>query len=310
MVAAAAAAGGGTFAAFSATTTDTSSLSGAPDFTAPTVSSTKIAKQTGYTPDYIRQGGTYFVYANVTDTGNPASGISTVKADVSTITTGATAITLSPGSFSVGGVTYNYRSAVQTANAALTAVPKAYTITTTDVAANSKLWNGFSVNVDNTAPTITGADYQAQNKAGGTAGRMEAGDTLTVTFPEAMDPQSILAGWTGASLTVTVKGVNNGTTDTVQVYDSTGATLSNLGLLRVGDRMSANVDFTASSMVQAGGVLTITLGTPTVPANLKTQAATTLTWTPTTSAYDRAGNVFSTSAGTTVTESGASDTDF
>ena len=68
----------------------------------------------------------------MTDAG---SGVATVRANVSTVTTGQTAVALVAGSYSVGGVSYNYRSASVTANAVLAEGAKAYTITATDVAA-------------------------------------------------------------------------------------------------------------------------------------------------------------------------------
>ena len=111
---------GPTFAGFGATTSNSAdTFAAAADWVAPSVSSTVIAKTAGGTPGFIRQGGTYFVYANVTDTGNPASGVSTVKANIGTITTGQTSVTLNAGSFSVGGVTYNRRTSSVTANASL-----------------------------------------------------------------------------------------------------------------------------------------------------------------------------------------------
>ena len=76
LVAAAAIGSGRTFAAFSATTANSSSLSSTADFIAPAVTRASVSKQTGYAPDYIHQGGTYYVYAQVTDSGNPSSGIS------------------------------------------------------------------------------------------------------------------------------------------------------------------------------------------------------------------------------------------
>src|SRR5207249_4794019 len=97
--------GGGAWAAFSSTTSNTgNSFSAAADLTAPSASSTVIARTTGYLAGKIKQGGTYYVYANVTDSGNPASGVNSVHADVSNITTASTSITLSSGSFSVNGV--------------------------------------------------------------------------------------------------------------------------------------------------------------------------------------------------------------
>ncbi len=86
------------------------------DSVAPTVTAAAIAKTQGGTAGFVKQGGTYYVYANVTDGG---SGVATVTANVSTVTTGQTAAALSSGSFVVGGVTYNYRSAQLTANATL-----------------------------------------------------------------------------------------------------------------------------------------------------------------------------------------------
>src|SRR5690242_16900716 len=81
-----------TAATFNATTSNAgSSFAAAADWAPPTVSSTVIAKTTGGTAGFIHQGGTYYVYANASDTGNPASGVSAVKANVSTITTGQTA---------------------------------------------------------------------------------------------------------------------------------------------------------------------------------------------------------------------------
>ena len=93
------------------------------DTVAPSVTAAAIAKTQGGTAGFIKQGGTYYVYANVTDGG---SGVATATANVSTVTTGQTAAALSSGSFTVGGVTYNYRSAQLTANATLTAGAKAF----------------------------------------------------------------------------------------------------------------------------------------------------------------------------------------
>ncbi len=52
-----------------------------------------------------------------------------------------------------------------------------------------------SVTLDNTVPTAS--DIQTANN-GSIVGRAETGDTITYTFSEAMDPSSILSGWTGA----------------------------------------------------------------------------------------------------------------
>ena len=146
---------GAAYATFSATTTNTVSLSAAADLTAPISTAQTLAPTAGTgTAGFVAQGGTFYVYANVTDTGNPASGIASVTANVQTVSTGQSAVPLSAGSFSVAGVSYNYRSSAITA-----ANPKAegtysYSIASTDNASNSRTQSGFTVTVDNTRPTI------------------------------------------------------------------------------------------------------------------------------------------------------------
>jgi len=287
------------------------SITAASDFRAPSINATTLAKTTGGTVGQIKKGGTYYVYAKVSDTGNPASGIASVTANVSSITSGATAVTLSSGSFTAGGVSYGYRSAAQTAGTGLAAGTYTYSLTTTDAAGNSKTQSGYSVVVDNTVPA--GTDVQTVN-GGTTNGLAEAGDKISFSFSKAIDPNSILSGWSGASTNVVVR-LNNGSgssNDTVTIFNATNATQLPLGSVNLGrtDYTGANLTFgatgTASSMAMSGNTITITLGTPSAAAT--TAAATgTMTWTPSASATDPAGNATAT---TVVTESGAADKDF
>jgi hypothetical protein len=72
------------------------------------------------TGGFLAQGAQYYVYANAV--GEPGgSGIATVTANVSVLTTGQTAVPLVAGSYTVGGVTYGYRSAALTANGTIAA---------------------------------------------------------------------------------------------------------------------------------------------------------------------------------------------
>jgi hypothetical protein len=287
------------------------SITAATDFRAPTVSATTLAKTGGGTVGQIKKGGSYYVYASVSDTGNPASGVSTVSANVSSITSGSTAVALSPGSFTAGGVSYGYRSASLTAGTGLTAGTYTYSLTTTDAAGNSKTQSGYSVVVDNTVPA--GTDVQTPN-GGTTNGLAQAGDTVSFSFSKAIDPNSILSGWSGAATNVVVR-LNNGagaSNDTVTIFNSTNATQLPLGSVNLGrvDYTGANITFgatgTASVMAMSGNTITITLGTQSAAAT--TAAATgTMTWTPSASATDPAGNGTSTTA---VTEAGAADKEF
>jgi hypothetical protein len=286
------------------------SITAAADFRAPNASVSAIGKTAGGVVGQIKKGGTYYVYANVSDSGKPASGVSSVTANVSSITSGSTAVALSTGSFSSGGVSYGYRSAALTAGTGLAAGSYSYSLTLTDKAGNSKTQAGFTVTVDNTAPT--GTDLQTAN-GGATSGLAEAGDKITFTFSEPIEPNSIVSGWNSGSTNVVVR-LNNGVSanDTVTVYNATNATQLPLGSVNLGatDYTSANLTFgatgTPSSMLMSGNSITITLGTQSAAATTASVTGT-MSWTPSASATDAAGNAASTTA---VTESGAADKDF
>jgi hypothetical protein len=304
-------AAGPVWGAFSskAAVTGANSITAATDFRAPVATDAVIAKTTGGHGGYIKKSGTYYVYANVTDSGSPASGVSTAKANVSTITSGQTAVALSAGTFVVDGVSYNRRSAALTAASTLVAGTFAYTLTMTDVAGNSRTETGFDVTVDTTVPTA--ADIQTSN-GGAIAGRADADDKITYTYSEEPEANSILAGWSGASTNVVVRLNQVAAADTVTIYNSTNATLLPLGTINLGrtDYTTANLTFgltgTASTMVLSGNQLFVTLGTQWAAA---TTAASTgsMIWTPSATVTDLAGNATATTA---KTESGSADKDF
>lgn len=310
IVVGAASVAGVAYGAFTATTSNpASTITAKPDWTAPTSSASAIARSAGCTPTtpgYLKQAGTYYVYAAVTDTGNPASGVSSVTANASTITTGQTAAALAAGSYSVGGTSYTHRTAALTANTPLTTGSKTYSLAMADAAGNSGSQTGLTVTVDNTAPTAT--DVQATNKAGGTIGRAEVGDLVTFTFSEPPEPCSLLAGWDGTSTNATVRITNNGANDTLTVWNSANTTQLSLGSVASGaNYVSATATFSPSTIVIAGSTLTVTLGTMTGGTVVTTAANRTSIWTPSASAYDRAQNAMLT---TTATESGTSDPNF
>jgi hypothetical protein len=280
------------------------------DTVAPTVSATVIAKTGQYDEGFIRQAGTYQVYANATDGGASPSGIATIRADLSSITTGATAVALVAGSYTVEGVTYGYRTAALTANTPLTAGSKAYSLTSTDNNGNSRLQTGYTVTVDNTAPTA--ADIQTAN-GGATVGRIETGDTILYTFSEVIDPESIRTGWTGTSTSVVVRFVDSASSDTFEVWNAANTTQLALGSVNtkgnyVTTALTAGASGTASTMVldPTGTIITITLGTIAGTVNTD-NSNNKAAWTPSASAFDRAGNAMST---TVANESGGNDKDF
>jgi hypothetical protein len=127
------------------------------DSTAPAVTGAVIVNSSPVDAGYLKPGNTYVVYANAVDSGSPASGIGTVTADVSALTAGGTAVALSActTSCTYGGVTYGYKSGSKIAGASLPAGSAAFTVTATDKAANAAPGT-YSVNVDTTAPTVSG----------------------------------------------------------------------------------------------------------------------------------------------------------
>jgi hypothetical protein len=290
-------------------------VTAAPDFTPPQITAKVVAKSLGGVTGFVRKGGGYYVYANVAaDTGNPASGLATVKANAAEFTSGTTEAPLVSGTYTVGGVTYNYRTAELTANATVEGT-KNYTVTATDVAGNAKTVTGTGV-VDNVVPTAS--NIGTANVTGGTVGLAEQGDSVTFTFSEPIDPQSILAGWTGASTPVVVRIVDNGIlglstgNDELFVYNAANTAALPFGAVNMGrgdyvaGLLGGQINFgasgTASTMVMSGNSVTITFGTYGAVGLLvgRTTAAGTGTmiWTPVATPYDRAGNVMPTTAAT------------
>ena len=318
---------GATWAAFSATATNSgNTVTSVPDFVAPTADRVAVGKSAagvaqGRIANFVKSGGTYHVYANVTDSGNPAAGVASVTANVSSFDAAQTAVPLTAGTFAYGGVTYNRRSAELTANATPTlvnATAYAWALTATDAAtptANSQTTSpAGTVTADTVAPapSATNPNLEALNGTGSVLNRPDAGDVLRLTFNDTLDPESVLAGWTGASTNVVVR-LTNANPDTVTVFNATNTTQLNLGTIGLARNgwTASPITFgatgTASTMTQSGAAITIVLGTPSAPAATVTNTQN-LTWTPSGVAYDRAGNALTPT--TAVNELGTLDADF
>lgn len=160
--------------------------------------------------------------------------------------------------------------------------------------------------VDNIAPK--GLDIQTTN--GGTAGRVDAGDTIVYTFSEQMDLSSIYSGWSGTATsgTARVGGLFG------QSLDITSPSSFRLGTVDLGAPFSL-FGGTASASISAA---TVTIdGTARTVVTVKILSTVggialdgsraAMVWTPNASATDLAGNAVSTAD---VTESGDLDVDF
>jgi hypothetical protein len=294
---------GVTFSAFTSKADNTGNLiSAAPDWKGPTVSG-GIATATGVLGQ-IKQGDSVYLYLNVNDLGNPASGVASVSGSTTVPGYGTITLPLTAGSYTLRGTTYNYRSAAQPLPPVFAEQTLPITVTATDNAGNTTN-QSLSVDVDNTAPTAT--DIQTANKTGGQAGKAEQGDTITYTFSEAMDPYSIINLWDGTARNVTLRLNDGGAgNDTVTVLN--GATQIPLGSVNLGNTgyVTATRDFTNSTMTRSGSTIVITLGTPSGATGTVAGTANMI-WTPSATATDESGNAMST---TPRTETGTVDRDF
>ena len=177
--------------------------------------------------------------------------------------------------------------------------------------------------VDNTP--VRGLDVQALNRAGGTAGRLESGDSLVLTYSEQMAPGSLVPGWNGAgpvAIYVRLRDGNllgaGGSGDTLQLSsDASGSNPLRLGSVNLhGDFVKNNktsvfsATLSAATQVVNGAeatVASVTVGSLVSGGALRTSsAAAQMAWTPSAAATDLSGNPCSTAP---VLESGPLDRD-
>ena len=254
-------------------------------------------------------GGT----ATLTATANATAGIASVAIQVAPNgTTSWTTVctpTASPfscawNSRSVADGLYDFRAVLTDATGA----------TTTSAVVSAR-------RVDNRA--VRGVDVQTAN-GGATAGRLEAGDTMTFTYSTQMSPSSIATGWNGAATAVTLR-LRDGNLlslgaagDTVDVLRSNAAV--NLGSVNLrGDYIKNNKTSTLNATMTATTatvnglpvtVVQITVGTLASGGALRTApttAAAAMVWTPSASAADLGGIA---SSNAPVTETGTLDREY
>jgi len=176
----------------------------------------------------------------------------------------------------------------------------------------------------------TAVDVQASNTSGGTVGHAEQGDTITYTFSEPINPNSLIPGWDGTGSRDVVVRINDGdlllgigAADTLQVYDAANTALLPLGTVSLGRTdyaisllggfLGSNLRFGATGTVST---MTLSADKKTVSIVLGTYSASnglvgvgtalgtgTMVWTPTAGPQDLAGNPLATPI-TPATESG------
>jgi len=124
------------------------------DNTAPAISALAAVNTLTSKAGAVKPGGSYYVYANVSD--GTGSGVNTVTANAGSLTTGQTSVALSTtgGPWTVDGTTYTHRSSTTlTANTTLAEGSYSISVTATDNNTNTSTPTTSTVIVDKTAPT-------------------------------------------------------------------------------------------------------------------------------------------------------------
>jgi hypothetical protein len=137
----------------------------------------------------------------------------------------------------------------------------------------------------------------------GTLRKLELKDTFTLTYSEAIDPATIIAGWNGTgSQNVVVRATNANNNDKLTVYNASNTALLPLGTLGLkrSDYVTAAMTFgltgTPSTLTMSGNSVTVTLGSASsTTAATTAAAAANMIWTPGAVA-DLAGNAAVTTA--------------
>ena len=166
---------------------------------------------------------------------------------------------------------------------------------------------GSGSSADTLAPVVL--DTQLTNQ-GATAGRMELGDRITLTYSEAMSPTSFVAGWTGSATNVVVRAQSSASDDQLTIYNATNTTSLPFGTIHTrGNYVNGQATFgasgTPSTMTMSGSTIVISLGT--VSGNVRTGTAVRTIVNPVTGPTDLVGNAL---VAAEATETGLLDLDF
>jgi hypothetical protein len=192
---------------------------------------------------------------------------------------------------------------------------------------NDGLWDVRAVLTDSAGRTTTsavledrivdntpgrGIDIKTTN--GGTAGKIDTGDTISYTYSEKVNLGTVLSGWDGSAKTVSIRvrdGLNTGGTSTDDLLDVTSPTGVNLGTVDLDanfvTRSTLTIAATMTATTDTSGRTVVTLRITQSSASNTVTTAGTMVWTPSASVTDLAGNPTSTSA---TSETGTWDRDF
>ncbi|MFK0042000.1 Ig-like domain-containing protein [Paenarthrobacter sp. NPDC090517] len=181
-----------------------------------------------------------------------------------------------------------------------------YSARATDAAGNTSPAGTADSTKDVTAPTVTGVQL---TNGGTTAGKVESGDYVTLTFSEPLRASTICSTWTSPDSTQTVSGngnnrvvVNVGSNDVLSVITNSCPVLRVGAVALGGHYASSNLTFGSPN---SGGILhwsstaqtlTVTLGGGSAGGATLTSDTIFPTYTPASGLTDVAGNQLGTSS--------------
>lgn len=285
-VLAAAAAVQGSHATFTASRTNASSTFAAASHFPPPVTLTAptAGATTGPTPTLSGGAG------SATGDGT----IITVKIYSGSSATGTAVQTLTPSRSSATWTTIA---------SALTSGTYTAQATQTDSAPSTGTSAPVTFTVDATKPTAV--SVVAANKTGGTAGKIEAGDTITFNYSEPITAASVWSTWGGSSTNVKLRFSGSGN-DSFTVLDmSNNATIALGSVATNADYVNVNPTTFTSTMVRSadGASIIVTLGTP---ANVSPTAnvGRNMSWRVGAGIKDLYGNTIATPATYNQTDTG------
>lgn len=176
-----------------------------------------------------------------------------------------------------------------------------YSARATDAAGNTGPAGTASSTKDVSSPTVTGVRL---NNGGTTLGKVEQGDSVTLTFSEPLSANTICSAWTSNTTTQTQNG-NGSSQVVVNISAADVLTVTGAGCpsLRIGS-VSLGGDYTSTALTFAGNntsgssltwnpsgnTLTITLGAGTSGGSTLTSTTIFPTYTPASGLTDVAGN--------------------
>ena len=170
-----------------------------------------------------------------------------------------------------------------------------YSARATDAAGNIGSEGTATASKDATAPTVTNVRL---NNGGGRDGKIEPGDTVTLTFSEVLKASTINSAWNDAATTPS-QGVTVSITSTNVLTVSAGASPTlQVGSVALGENYGI-VTYSGSTLSwdAASKTITIKLGATVSgsPSNAN-RGAVAPTYTPASGLTDAAGNLVATSA--------------